>query len=120
MIVADSTYLVEGLLKDASLLENKLIITPDLAIYEVANSIWKHEVLLKDVKDGQAYIDAMFALVASGAVQLVRPNESMARQAYEIASKKRSTFYDAIFAAMAMELGLELKTLDEKQRKLLH
>jgi predicted nucleic acid-binding protein len=119
MIVADSTYLVEGLLKDASLLENELIVAPDLALHEVANSIWKHEVLLKDVEDGQKYINILFELVASGAVQLVRSDEKIARRAYEIAVKKKSTFYDAIFAALAMELELELKTLDEKQRSLL-
>ena len=48
MIVADSSFIVEGLIKQKELLEeNEDILTLDLAVYEVANSIWKHEFLPK-------------------------------------------------------------------------
>ena len=45
MIVADSSLLVYGVLRDASLLASDSIITLDLALHEVANSIWKHVIL---------------------------------------------------------------------------
>lgn len=47
MIVTDSSYLIEGLLKDASLLEEDEIITPELALYEGSNTIWNHETILR-------------------------------------------------------------------------
>ena len=47
MIVADSSYIVEGLLKNKKLLSDDQIVTPELVVYEVTNAIWKHENLLK-------------------------------------------------------------------------
>lgn len=120
MIVADTSYLIEGLLKDASLLEHEVVITPDLALYEVNNAIWKHEVILKDIKDGKPYLDLMFELASTQALRFVRPDKMVAREAYRLACKKKCTFYDAIFVVLALELGLDLKTFDEAQRSLLH
>jgi hypothetical protein len=39
MKVADSTYLIEALLREASILENESFIAPDLALYEVVNTL---------------------------------------------------------------------------------
>jgi predicted nucleic acid-binding protein len=50
MIVADTSYLVEGLLRDASLLQEDTL-SPELALYEVANTVWKHEFILRDLKN---------------------------------------------------------------------
>ena len=41
MKVADSSYLIEGILRDAALFENETLVAPDLALYEVVNTIWK-------------------------------------------------------------------------------
>lgn len=119
MIVADSSYLVEGLLKDASLLENEVIIAPDIALYEVVNAVWKHEVMLKDVRDGKEYLDLLSELTSAGTIQFVRPDNKIIKEAYRLAIGKKHTFYDSIFAALAKELGLELKTFDKAQRSLL-
>ncbi|AIC14469.1 type II toxin-antitoxin system VapC family toxin [Nitrososphaera viennensis] len=120
MIVADSSYLVEGLLKDVSLIENEgVVVSPDLALYEVVNAVWKHETVLKDIKDGRPYLDVLSKLVSARAVRFVKPDKKIIGQAYQLASKKRCTFYDAVFVVLALELGLELKTFDEAQRALL-
>lgn len=119
MIVADSSYLVDGLLKDASLLEQASIVAPDIALYEVINAIWKHAAVLKDVKDGTPYLQRMFELTSSRAIEFIKPNESMVTSAYKLALEKRCTFYDAIFVTVALALGVELKTFDEAQRRLL-
>ncbi|MGH9877974.1 MAG: type II toxin-antitoxin system VapC family toxin [Nitrososphaera sp.] len=118
-IVADSSYLVEGLLKDASLLEHDIIVAPELALYEVANSIWKHEAVLGDINDGRQYLDLLFQLVSTETVRFISPDERIAGEAYKLALTKKCTVYDAIFVALAIDLGLELKTFDEAQHSLL-
>jgi predicted nucleic acid-binding protein len=120
LIVADSSYLVEGLLKDASLLEREqVIVTPDLALYEVINAILKHESILKDVRDGQPYLDLIFILNSSQVIQFITVNKKIATRAYQLALEKKGTFYDAVFVALALELAVDLKTFDEAQLKML-
>lgn len=118
MIVADSSYLIEGLLKDSSLLEDEEIVTPELALYEVTNAIWKHETVLTDIKDGEAFLELFLELIEVQAIRLVRPDEKIIRKAYTLASDKNTTFYDTIFVVLALELGLDLKTFDKTQEQL--
>jgi predicted nucleic acid-binding protein len=106
------------LLKDATLLEEKIIISPDLALYEVTNTIWKHQVLLKDLQNGRKFLDLFYELVEMNIIQLVRPDRTILAQAYKIAASNRCSIYDAIFVALAQGLGLTLETFDELQKKL--
>lgn len=53
---------MEGLLKRKRLLEEDQILTPDLALYEVANSIWKHQHILKDLEDGLPYVSTLYGI----------------------------------------------------------
>jgi predicted nucleic acid-binding protein len=46
MKVADSSFLIQALLRDAGLLENETFIAADLALYEVVNTLWKGSVNL--------------------------------------------------------------------------
>ncbi len=116
MIVADSSYIVEGILKDSSLLEDQEIITPELAFYEVANAIWKHEIILKDIKNGRPFLNIFIELIQTQTIRLIRPNKKIIKKAYTLASNKNITFYDTIFVALAQDLGLELKTFDKPQK----
>jgi predicted nucleic acid-binding protein len=118
MIVGDSSYIVHALLKDASLFERELIVTPDIALYEVMNAIWKHAAVLRDIKDGTPYIERMFELTSSRVLEFLRPSETMVTAAYKLSLEKKCTFYDAIFVTVALTLGIELKTFDEAQRRL--
>ena len=115
MKVADSSYLIEGILRDVSLLENETFISPDLALYEVMNTLWKHETLIKDIKDSWARFKLFLELVSAEAVRLVRPDKKLLEEAYSLSRKHRVPTYDTVFVALASELGLELKTYDSRQ-----
>jgi predicted nucleic acid-binding protein len=117
-IVADSSYLVHGLLKDASLLEDRIIIDPDLVIYEVSNAILKHETILRDISNGKRFLQVFYELIAKGTVRLVRPNSSIALEAFQIALQNKCTIYDAVFVALLLHLGVALQTYDEFQKNL--
>jgi predicted nucleic acid-binding protein len=119
MKVADSSYLIEGILRDASLLENERFVAPDLSLYEVVNTLWKHETILRDLSDSSERIHLFLELIATETIQLVRPDRKLLDESYSLSVKHRVPIYDMIFVALALELGLELKTLDSRQSKIL-
>ena len=118
MKVADSSYIVEGLIKRKALLKEEFLVTLDLAVHEVANSIWKHECLLKDLDDGFPYLAILEGLIESGKIQIVSPAVKLMKRTYSLASKNRRSIYDTIYVALALELGLELATCDKHQADL--
>jgi len=117
--VGDSSYLIEGILRDATLLENETLVCPDLALYEVVNAVWKHETLLRDINDVQERIELLSDLVSIERVHLVRPNRKLLNETYSLSVKYRLTVYDAVFIALALQLKMELATFDSKQSKVL-
>ena len=119
MKVADSSFIVEGLLKRKELLEEEFLITVDLAMYEIVNAIWKHQFLLKDLNDGPAYVSILYDLVESGRIRVVRPGAELMRKGYSLAAKNKRSVYDMIFVALALELASELATFDKRQAELL-
>ena len=119
MRVADSSYITEGVQKRKGLFDEDFLLTPDLAVYEVLNSIWKHQCLLKDLKDGKPFATALIDLVESGKVRLVRPWKELVEEAYEVARRARRPVYDTVFVVLARGLGLPLATFDKKQLDLL-
>ena len=119
MIVADSSIIAEALLKNKNILEREdTIVTADLALYEVANSIWKNQFLLKTIEDGSKYLTLMVDLVESGSIVLIRPDLRLLKRAYEIAEREMIPIYDAVFLALALELGVELRSLDNRMMKI--
>lgn len=96
------------------------VISVDLVVHEVANSIWKHEYVLKDIKDGLEYLSEFIHMIKSGKITLVTPDESLIKRAYGIASKHKQTFYDSIFVALALDTGSELETLDDRQQEIFY
>jgi predicted nucleic acid-binding protein len=118
MIGADSNYLVDGILRDARLIGNEVLVTPDLALYEVISTLWKHETIIGDLDDS-SYIGLMLELVSAGAILLVRPDRKPLNEIYALSVKHRMPVYDTVFVALALQLALELKTCDGKQAKLL-
>jgi len=118
MIVADSSYIMEGLLRNASILGSEPIVAPDLALYEVVNALWKHEHKLKDIPRAGPYIESFLELLSSRTIQLLRPDGPSIRRAYSLASEEGISFYDAVFIAIAIDVRLELKTYDDAQRRI--
>jgi len=119
MIVADSSYLVEGILRDARLIENETIVAPDLVLYEVINTLWKHETLIGDLDDSSSYIDLLVELASAGTILLVRPDRKLLNDTHALSVKHKAPVYDTIFVALALQLGLKLKTYDAQQAKML-
>jgi predicted nucleic acid-binding protein len=119
MMVADSSYLVEAILRNASLLEGNTFIAPDLALYEIPNTIWKHQVIFADLKEPSPFFDLFFQLLESETIQLVRPDERLLKRAYALSVKHRSPLYDTVFISLAIDLSLELKTFDDNQKRIL-
>jgi len=119
MIVADSSFIIEGLLKDRLLLDGYTsICSPYYALYEVLNTVWKHQVLLRQIKDSTAILSIFFDLIKGGGIRFINLEEKTIRSAYNLAVKTRTPFYDATFIALARELGLELRTFDKAQAKI--
>jgi predicted nucleic acid-binding protein len=119
LIVADSSFLVHGILKDANILGADPIVTADLGLHEVANAIWKHEHVIGDIKQGISFAQILLALIDSRAITLVTPNRRIVERAYSIADRYKVSFYDCVFVALAIETGLELRTLDREQEQIL-
>jgi len=118
--VADSTFIVEGLLKNKELLEEDLLVTVDLALNEAANSVWKHQYLLKDLDDGLPYLSILYGLVESGRIRIVNAGAELVEKAYSLSAKHRLSLYDTVFVALAKELESPLATLDERQARLMN
>jgi predicted nucleic acid-binding protein len=115
--VADSSYLIEGILRDATLLENDTLVSPDLVLYEVVNALWKHETLIGDLRDSQQHVELLLEWVSNDRVQLVRPDKKLLYETYALSLKHRLSIYDSIFIALALQLKMDLATFDTKQSK---
>ncbi len=107
------------MLKNKKLLSEETIIAPELILYEVTNSIWKHEHLLKDLQNGKEYIKILYGLIKAGKITILSPNEDLMHESYVIAKKNNITIYDALFISLAIKLGLTLKTFDNFQASVL-
>ncbi|MGD0643289.1 MAG: type II toxin-antitoxin system VapC family toxin [Candidatus Bathyarchaeia archaeon] len=111
--------MVEGLLKSKELLAKDQIVSPELVLYEAANTLWKHEHLLKDLKNGESYLSIFYGLIDAGKITLISPSENLMQESYLIAKRNGITIYDAIFVSLAIKLGLTLKTFDMAQTRTL-
>lgn len=118
VIVADSSYVVEGLLKDGSLLDGYIVCSPDYSLYEILNVVWKHQVILKRIKDSRMIIDIFFDLISAESIQFMTLKEKTIRNAYNLALKTKMPIYDVVFVTLARELGVELKTFDKRQAEI--
>jgi len=83
-------------------------------VYEVANSIWKHQFLLKDIEDGPSFLSIFYELIESGAINIIRYTKRMLKETYALAGKHKVTVYDATFLHLALETGMELKSVDAR------
>jgi predicted nucleic acid-binding protein len=86
-------------------------------MYEVANSIWKHENILKDLENGKPYLSILYGLIEAGKIIVLSPNESLMQESYLTAKRNGITIYDAIFVSLAIKLGLTLQSFDNVQTR---
>jgi len=102
-------------LKRQELLKEDVIITVDLAVYEVANSVWKHQYLLKDLKNGLQCLSIFHELLETNKIRAIHPGQELMERSYAVAARNKLPIYEAVFIALALELGTGLKTYDREQ-----
>jgi predicted nucleic acid-binding protein len=115
LIVADSSYLSEGILVDESLLSGQRILAPDLAVYETVSVIWKHQSVLRRIPDGGRYLSVLLGLMKSHALVVVEPDGPLLERTYGLARRHSAQPYDMVFVALAVATGLEFRSFDEEQ-----
>lgn len=95
-------------LKDAHSRGESFLIIPDLAIYEIANSLrYKPEFSSAEIN---RCCHALFDLD----IDIVAPLPDLINPTTDLARQKEITFYDASYIALAVILGLQFITADEK------
>ena len=120
-IVADTSYVIEGLLSNFSLIkQHENIYFLIYSVSEVVNAIWKSQILLKQLSQEEANgtIAFFFRLILNDNIRLLDLEQKDFMAAYVIAAKTRLTVYDTSFIVLADKIGLELKTFDKKQARI--
>jgi predicted nucleic acid-binding protein len=89
----------------------------DLALAEVANAIWKHQVIYRKISSLEASLlnEALHKLGAD--VLILESFVGYLRGAREIAVKEKLTIYDALYLVQAQKYG-NFVTSDDSQRKI--
>lgn len=98
-------------LRDGHTLRQSILVAPDLLIYEVANALL-HNARFSESETARS-IQALYNLQ----IELVAPTEELTLAAIRLATRHKLTFYDALYVAVAQQVGTELITAD---RHLLH
>ena len=124
MVVLDASFLVKLVIREP--LSNKALAAfrklvresmnirvPEIALPEVLNAIWKHNVLLKDI----SYEETMKAIKRLRRLwQLIQVYnlEEFLDETMEIAVKERITVYDSFYIVLALVHEDPLYTFDKK------
>ena len=121
--VIDSSALAVLLLKEEGWRKVKEILrekpyTIELAVKEVANSIWKRVKLLRDIDENKALTILGDLLELKRTALRIEPQDVYLGQALEIALKNDATIYDSLFIAQALTKKAILVTSDEKQAEI--
>jgi len=87
-------------------------ITLDLAVAEVGNAAWKRVAFFQERDDAARFsLSKCLEFIASCAVMR---SSDLAAQAFEISLETKTTFYDSLFLAAAVQENVPLLTLDKK------
>jgi predicted nucleic acid-binding protein len=122
VIVIDASAIAKYVLREAywEQVRDYLAAEPcsqDLALAEVANAIWKHQVIYGRISSREATL-LYEALQKLGADVLVLESfVGYLRGAMEIAMKEKLTIYDALYIVQAQKYG-HFVTSDDLQRKI--
>lgn len=82
---------------------------PSLLLFEVANSIWKNP------RVAPRTARSLVRLAVRISPTLLNPQEQVAEEAMVLARRRKITFYDSIYLAVAKSLGVVLLTADREQ-----
>jgi len=124
VIVIDASALTKYLLHEEGwekighyLYENRPLYSVDHLLKEAGNALWRHCCVTQIIgcKISLELYQALQCLISAGVI-LLKPELDYLNEAFKIAIEGRITVYDALYVALARELG-ELLTCDEKQAK---
>ncbi len=123
MIVADASVIVKLVLHEkesdivfdefkAFINEGEIIASPEIALVEALNAIWKHYILLKDITTSD--FDRAISLVPEIWNRLNKVQvEFIYKHAVNIAIKNKITVYDSLYLAACRLTNGRLFTFDE-------
>lgn len=102
--------------KAAQAVENRELVTVDLARAEVANVAWKRVTLFNE--DREITTKALqMSMEFIGTSCEVIPTRELVGESFQIALKNKISFYDALFVSASLREGVPLLTLDKKLEK---
>ncbi len=116
-MVADSSYVVDRLLRKRAEFVEEQFMAPDILVPEVVNAILVQQRVFHRLEDGLPYMEAFFDAVDVDSLRLVKVTGSLAGEAYEIALRNNEAIYDCLFVALALSYGEGLKTNDRRQAR---
>jgi predicted nucleic acid-binding protein len=121
VIVIDASAIAKYVLREAQWeqVRDYLAAEPcslDLALAEVSNAIWKHQVIYRRISSREASLlyEALQKLKAD--VMILESLEGYLTEALDIGVTEKLTIYDALYLAQAKKYG-HFVTSDELQRK---
>ncbi len=83
------------------------------------NAIHVQDHLMHVIAGGDRYIDALFDFIEAGQVMIVPSSRDLVLEAFRIAGRQKGAAYDCIFVALALKAGVELKTRDQGQARIM-
>ncbi len=95
------------------IMDDNLLKTSDIALAEVLNAIFKHRVLIKDLK-GKNFETAVENICAVLSKIEKAPTETIAGDAVKMAVDNNIAVYDALYLTLAKIDGAQLFTFDKK------
>jgi predicted nucleic acid-binding protein len=121
--VIDSSTIAKFLLKEEGWGKAREVLmekpyTLDLAVKEVANTIWRRVTLLGDISIDKAFTLLNDLLELKKILLIIEPQDLYLNQALKIAIENKIAIYDALFIVQAMRKQAVFITSDEKQHEI--
>jgi predicted nucleic acid-binding protein len=121
--VIDSSTIAKFLLKEEGWGKAREVLmgkpyTLDLAVKEVANTIWRRVTLLRDISIDKAFTLLNDLLELKKILLIIEPQDLYLNQALKIAIENKIAIYDALFIVQAMRKQAVFITSDEKQHEI--
>lgn len=94
------------------------LVTIDVALVEVANTLWKHVHLLKRIPENSYPVlrDSIKPLIVNAVTGIYR-SEALLEKAVDNALKFNITVYDSLYVTLALNRDCKLASFDEKLEK---
>jgi len=122
VIVIDASAIAKYVLKEEHWEQVRDYLTAeprslDLALAEVSNAIWKHQVIYRKISSSEATVLFKVLQKLGADVLILESFAGYLRGATEIAVKEKLTIYDALYIVQAQRYG-HFVTSDDFQRKI--